>query len=144
MPAYSEELERNLENGKVTLSGCCITPGTTQLHCNDCGTEFEEVDFPGPFEDKRLKSIVYGAVSGDALGVSFEGMARGTFKYAYMVFGCRQGTPAGTFSDDTSLMLAMRNSIKTYGGAIQIKDMAARLQVHTTASTQYLRDGLGT
>lgn len=95
MPAYSEELERDLENGKVTLSGCCITPGTTQLHCNDCGTEFEEVDFPGSFEDKRLKSIVYGAASKDALGAPFEGMARGTFKCAYMVIRVSPGNARG-------------------------------------------------
>ena len=53
-------------------------------------------------------------------------MARGTFECTHMVSGYRQGMPAGTFSDDTSLMLATCDSIKAYGGAIQLKDMAAR------------------
>lgn len=125
-PAYTEELRRDLEDGKVELGGCFIAPGAPQYHCNDCGAEFGEVNFPWPFEDKRLKSIVYGAAVGDALGVPFEGRARGTFECTHMVSGYRQGMPVGTFSDDTSLMLATCDSIKAYGGAIQLKDMAAR------------------
>lgn len=126
IPKHTEEFERGLASGRLKLGGCLVEPGVPLYHCNDCGAEFGEIDLSWLFEDKRLKSIVYGAAVGDALGVPFEGMARGTFTCTHMVSGYRQGMPAGTFSDDTALMLATCDSIKAYGGAIQLKDMAAR------------------
>lgn len=54
----------------------------------------------------QLRGIVYGAAVGDALGVPYEFMRRGSFECAGMVGGGAHGMPAGTFSDDTSLMLA--------------------------------------
>ncbi len=124
--AFTKELERDLRSGKIVLGGCCITPKSAKYHCNDCGAEFGTIDLPLPFEDSRLKPIVYGAAVGDALGVPFEGMPRGTLACTHMVSGHRYGTPAGTFSDDTSLMLATCDSIRAYGGSVQLKDMAAR------------------
>lgn len=54
----------------------------------------------------QLRGIVYGAAVGDALGVPYEFMKRGSFECTGMVGGGAHGMPAGTFSDDTSLMLA--------------------------------------
>lgn len=54
----------------------------------------------------QLRGIVYGAAVGDALGVPYEFMRRGSFECTGMVGGGAHGMPAGTFSDDTSLMLA--------------------------------------
>lgn len=54
----------------------------------------------------QLRGIVYGAAVGDALGVPYEFMRRDSFECAGMVGGGAHGMPAGTFSDDTSLMLA--------------------------------------
>lgn len=54
----------------------------------------------------QLRGIVYGAAVGDALGVPYEFMKRDSFECAGMTGGGAHGMPAGTFSDDTSLMLA--------------------------------------
>lgn len=40
MPAYSEQLERDLDEGLVVLGGCCITCDDPEWHCNDCGHEW--------------------------------------------------------------------------------------------------------
>ena len=64
---------------------------------------------------KSLKGVVYGAAIGDALGVPYEFMARGTFECDGMVGGGAHGMPAGTFSDDTSLLLATCDSIRERG-----------------------------
>ncbi len=55
---------------------------------------------------KALRAVVYGAAVGDALGVPYECMERGTFECEGMVGGGAHGMPEGTFSDDTSLLLA--------------------------------------
>lgn len=54
----------------------------------------------------QLRGIVYGAAVGDALGVPYEFMKRDSFACTGMVGGGAHGMPAGTFSDDTSLILA--------------------------------------
>ena len=53
-----------------------------------------------------LKALVYGAAVGDALGVPFEFQGRNTFRCTHMSSGGVHGMPAGTFSDDTSLLIA--------------------------------------
>lgn len=42
MPAYDEELERDLDKGRIVLGGCCIPIGEIipEFHCNACGCEF--------------------------------------------------------------------------------------------------------
>lgn len=42
MPAFTEELQRKLDEGKVTLGGCVFEYDRPILlyHCNDCGEEF--------------------------------------------------------------------------------------------------------
>ena len=70
----------------------------------------------------QLRGIVYGAAIGDALGVPYEFMRRGSFECAGMVAGGAHGMPAGTFSDDTSLMLA---TCASYGALhhVDVDDM---------------------
>ena len=59
-----------------------------------------------------LKDAVYGLAIGDALGVPYEFMPRGSFKAYDMEKYGTHNMPAGTFSDDTSLVLATCDSIK--------------------------------
>lgn len=40
MPAFSKKLEKELEQGKIKLGGCCISDESPQFHCNDCGKEW--------------------------------------------------------------------------------------------------------
>lgn len=74
---------------------------------------------------EELRAIVYGAAVGDALGVPYEFMRRGAFECDGMVGGGAHGMPAGTFSDDTSLMLATCDSIRVCSG-IDAGDMRKR------------------
>lgn len=76
---------------------------------------------------KSLRGVVYGAAIGDALGVPYEFLARDTFECDGMVGGGAHGMPAGTFSDDTSLLLATCDSIRERGG-IDVEDMRERFR----------------
>ena len=42
LPAYSEQLERDLELGKVVLGGCCVMVDCPRWQCADCDTQFYE------------------------------------------------------------------------------------------------------
>ena len=72
-----------------------------------------------------LRDAVYGAAVGDALGVPYEFMERGSFECAGMSSGGAHGKPAGTFSDDTSMMLATCESI-CMRGRVDARDMRKR------------------
>lgn len=103
-----------------------------------------ECDHPAPpthesRASKSLRAIVYGAAVGDALGVPYECMERGTFKCEGMVSGGAHGMPAGTFSDDTSLLLATCDSIGACGG-IDVDDMRSRFRAWLCEGT-YTADG---
>ncbi len=74
-----------------------------------------------------LRDAVYGAAIGDALGVPYEFMVRGSFECEGMVSGGSHGRPAGTFSDDTSMMLATCDSIRELG-RIDCDDMRRRFR----------------
>lgn len=54
---------------------------------------------------------IMGAVIGDALGVPYEFMRRGTFECRGMKPGGTHGMPAGTWSDDSALMLATADGL---------------------------------
>ena len=73
-----------------------------------------------------LRDAVYGAAVGDALGVPYEFMEHGTFECAGMDSGGAHGQLAGTFSDDTSMMLATCDSIRAKRGRIDCEDMRKR------------------
>lgn len=131
MPALDEELERNLDEGRIVLGGCCITDENTDWRCNDCGCEFGSN--PKAYanwkieRDNKLKGVIYGAAVGDALGVPFEFKKRGNFDCTGMVGHGTYGMPEGTFSDDTSMLLATLDSIRVCGG-IDVDDMRSRFR----------------
>ena len=75
----------------------------------------------------RLRDAVYGAAVGDALGVPYEFMGRDSFECAGMASGGSHGQPAGTFSDDTSMMLATCDSIRELG-RIDCADIRKRFE----------------
>lgn len=72
-----------------------------------------------------LRDAVYGAAVGDALGVPYEFQGRDSFECTGMVSGGAHGQPVGTFSDDTSMMLATCDSIRARG-RIDVRDMRKR------------------
>ena len=53
-----------------------------------------------------LRRCVYGAAIGDAMGVPYEFMSRGSFECNGMTGYGSHNKPAGTWSDDTSMILA--------------------------------------
>lgn len=63
----------------------------------------------------KLKDAIYGFAIGDALGVPYEFMPRGTFNCHGMRGHGTWNQPAGTWSDDTSMTLATLDSIKNNG-----------------------------
>ena len=73
-----------------------------------------------------LKAAVYGFAVGDALGVPFEFKARGSFSCCGMIGGGTWSEPEGTWSDDTSMLLATLASIQAHGGKIDPDDMMQR------------------
>ncbi len=62
-----------------------------------------------------LRDCIYGQAVGDALGVPYEFMARGTFECTDMVGHGTHDQPAGTWSDDTSMALAICDSYRALG-----------------------------
>jgi len=39
-PAFSEELIKKMDEGKITLGGCCVSLDDPPWECTDCGVEF--------------------------------------------------------------------------------------------------------
>lgn len=39
LPAFSEELQKDLDEGRVVLGGCCVSGGEPEWECGDCGAE---------------------------------------------------------------------------------------------------------
>lgn len=131
MPAFDEELERDIEEGRIVLGGCCISEADPDWHCNDCGCEFG--NNPAAYErwrterDNKRKGVIFGAAVGDALGVPFEFKGRDSFDCTEMIGHGTYDVPKGTFSDDTSMLLATLDSIRECGG-IDIDDMRSRFR----------------
>ena len=74
-----------------------------------------------------LSAAVWGAAVGDALGVPYEFKPRGTFDCRGMVGHGTHDQPAGTWSDDTALMLATCDSIRAVG-RVDAADLLARFR----------------
>ena len=72
------------------------------------------------------QTIIYGEAIGDALGVPYEFRERGTFTCTGMVGGGAHRQPAGTYSDDTALMLATLDSLLSCDGTVNEDDMRVR------------------
>lgn len=82
-------------------------------------------------EEKKeylLRSAVYGFAVGDALGVPFEFKERDTFRCTDMIGYGTWSQPAGTWSDDTSMMLATLDSIRLNHGKTDCLDIMNRFQ----------------
>lgn len=73
-----------------------------------------------------LRDAVYGAAVGDALGVPYENAWRGEFECTGMDGYMSHHQPPGTWSDDTSMMLAVCDSIRAKRGKIDPEDMRKR------------------
>ncbi len=73
--------------------------------------------------NEELRKAVYGFILGDALGVPFEFKRRGNFRCEGME-GCgTHNQPPGTWSDDTSMLIATCRSLKENGLKIDLNDM---------------------
>lgn len=72
-----------------------------------------------------LRDAVFGFAVGDALGVPYEFMPRGTFECKKMTGFGTHNQELGTWSDDTSMILATCKSIKDCG-CINLRDMAEK------------------
>lgn len=60
---------------------------------------------------EQLRAAVYGQAIGDALGVPYEFHDRNTFTCTCMIGHGTHNQQAGTWSDDTSMMLATLDSL---------------------------------
>lgn len=76
--------------------------------------------------NKKLYDAVLGLAIGDALGVPYEFKKRGTFLCKDMVGYKTHHQPKGTWSDDTSMVLATLDSLKSNDGKIVPEDMFER------------------
>jgi hypothetical protein len=43
MPTFSQELQRELDEGRTALGGCCLSPDNPKWQCADCG---HQMGFP--------------------------------------------------------------------------------------------------
>lgn len=87
--------------------------------------------------NEKLKAAVYGFAVGDALGVPYEFKKRNTFHCRHMVGFGTWNQPPGTWSDDTSMVLATCDSIRERGSIdpydIMTKFVKWRHYAHYTA-----------
>lgn len=87
-----------------------------------------------------LRDCVYGQAVADALGVPYEFRQRGSFRCADMVGHGSHDQPAGTWSDDTSMTLAICDSYRELG-RIDVDDVRGRF-VRWYREGAYTVDGL--
>lgn len=94
--------------------------GPLELHSNQrrIATGFRHLD--------RLPAAVYGFAVGDALGVPYEFRDRNTFHCEDMTGHGTHDQPPGTWSDDTSMMLATLDSLAAYDGRVCPDDIRRR------------------
>ena len=89
---------------------------------------------------RGLRDIVWGAAVGDALGVPFEFKLRDSFECSDMVGFGTHNRPAGTWSDDTSMMLALCDSIRERG-RIDVDDIREKFRAWCNNGS-YTPDGV--
>lgn len=75
---------------------------------------------------EQLRAAVYGQAIGDALGVPYEFHDRNTFTCTGMIGHGTHNQQAGTWSDDTSMMLATLDSLIGNDWQVDIEDMQHR------------------
>jgi len=71
----------------------------------------------------KFHTALYGAIIGDALGVPFEFRERGSFRCEDMVGYGTHDQPAGTWSDDSSMLLATFKSLEENNDRIDVEDI---------------------
>ncbi|WP_219132250.1 ADP-ribosylglycohydrolase family protein [Bifidobacterium saguinibicoloris] len=102
-----------------------------------------QVREPGHFtaaDFARLHAAVYGQAVGDALGVPYEFKTRDAFECTDMTGHGTHDQPAGTWSDDTAMMLATLDSLADNKGRVNPKDMLAKYRAWITDGA-YTPDG---
>ena len=87
-----------------------------------------------------LRDCVYGQAVADALGVPYEFRPRGSFRCTDMVGHGSHNKPAGTWSDDTSMALAICDSYRELV-RIDVDDIRGRF-VRWYREGAYTVDGL--
>ena len=87
-----------------------------------------------------LRAAVYGQAVGDALGVPFEFNPRDTFRCVDMVGHGTHDQPAGTWSDDTAMMLGTLDSLADNNGTVNVDDMRDKF-VAWARNGEYTPDG---
>lgn len=75
-----------------------------------------------------LRDAIYGAAIGDALGVPYEFMSRGSFIASDMIGYGSHDMPEGTWSDDTSMTLALCDSLRVNDKKIVLDDIRNRFK----------------
>ena len=94
----------------------------------------------GTFE--QLRAAVCGQAVGDALGVPYEFMPRDTFRCEGMTGYGTHNQPIGTWSDDTSMMLATLDSLIANEWQVNTEDMRERY-LAWLSNGAYARGGRG-
>lgn len=87
-----------------------------------------------------LRDCVYGQAVADALGVPYEFRPRGSFRCTDMVGHGSHDQPAGTWSDDKSMVLAICDSYRELG-RIDVENVRGRF-VRRYGEGAYTVDGL--
>ena len=87
-----------------------------------------------------LRDCVYSQAVADALGVPYEFRPRGSFRCTDMVGHGSHDQPAGTWSDDTSMVLAICDSYRELG-RIDVENVRGRF-VRRYGEGAYTVDGL--
>ena len=75
---------------------------------------------------RTLRDCVYGQAVADALGVPYEFRPRGAFHCTDMIGHGTHNQPAGTWSDDTAMALAICDSYRELE-RIDVDDIRGRL-----------------
>jgi len=78
------------------------------------------------FTEKQIESVLLGVAVGDALGVPFEFLPRGTFIAVGMAGHGTHDQPPGTWSDDTSLTLCLAWAMSKHWDTENILNETAR------------------
>lgn len=77
-----------------------------------------------------LRDALYGLATGDALGYPAQFLKRGSYGLVDKMYDSeRLGSKAGTWSDDTSMTLALCASLKSNGGKIDIEDITKEFKL---------------
>ena len=87
----------------------------------------EEGTMSGASTGHGLRDAVWGAAVGDALGVPYEFLERDSFACSGMRGHGTHNMPAGTWSDDTAMLLATADSIRALG-RVDTSDMLERFR----------------